>query len=211
MLLHTAVVAAVAVAEPPTKPTWPALFSVRFQEFWAGGDGKNSEAFYLLDADYVDNATSKKGAQYVARSGSTLDSSCHAVNPGNACDTIVVAGQRYLSFDDAIPGTRTTCCRCCSWENGCGPLMPKWTDSATYTGTKIVRGEPCYSYSIPGLQNNSLSVRVSDGRICDLDNAGTDFFEFIPSTYKPSVPAGQFEVPAGCDTWCGAHGECALG
>lgn len=173
-------------------------------------------------------------------------------------------------------GTQITCCRCCSWKNGCGPLMPKWTENCSLIGTKIVRGEPCYSYAVPGTpnsSNSSLSVRVSDGmmqgpqhavhpetaclaclcwrrhhflpaqpifddihpekhypvrrkhrwahslvlpcgrpRRCDLDNAGRDFFEFIPASYSPTVPSSvSFQVPANCGTWCGSRGACKFG
>ena len=31
----------------------------------------------------------------------------------------------YLSFESGTP----LCCRCCSWENGCGPILPKWTEN----------------------------------------------------------------------------------
>ena len=63
-----------------------------------------SSGAYALDANYVDNATNIRGGEFIARGGTTLDPSCSAVNPGSACDTIVVAGQRYLSFEDDIPG-----------------------------------------------------------------------------------------------------------
>ena len=193
---------------PPNKPTWPSKFFVNFQEFYSDGGGDNHEGGYALDANYVDNKTGIKGAQVIYR-GITEDEACNAVNPGTSCVTLAVAGQRYLLFEDGTP----TCCRCCSWKNGCGPLMPKWTENATYTGTKTVRGEICYSYSIPGVENNSLSVRASDGMICELENGGnvTDFFEFIPATFKDTIPADTFNVPASCDNWCGPHAECKLG
>jgi len=181
---------------------------VNFEEFWPDGGGDSKEAAYALDMTYVDPATGIVGAQAVLR-GDTEDFSCSAVNPGNKCVTLAVGGQRYLLFDDGP----TTCCRCCSWENGCGPLAPQWTENATYLGTKTVRGELCYSYNIAGNENNSYSVRASDGLPCALNNAGFDFYEFIPSTYKADVPgaADLFKVPGGCDTWCGAHGACKFG
>jgi hypothetical protein len=74
-----------------------------------------------------------------------------------------------------------------------------------------VRGEICYSYTIQGNQNNSLSVRASDGMLCELDNAGSDFFEFEPSTFKKTVPEGSFKTPTGCNNWCGAHAACKFG
>jgi hypothetical protein len=194
---------------PPAKPTWPSTFFVNFEEFFAGGDGQSYHGAFVLDMDFVDKATGIKGAEAVDR-GPSKDSTCEAINPGQSCITVSVGGQRYLNFDDGSP----ICCRCCSWANGCGPLVPRWTDNATFIGSKTVRGELCYSYLIPGNQNNSLSVRASDGMICDLDNAGEDFFEFLPKSYSPTIsPAAArlLSVPGGCDTWCGAHGECALG
>ena len=88
----------------------------------------------------------------------------------------------------------------------------EWTENATYTTSRIVRGELCYDYSILGNSNNSLSIRASDGEICALDNAGDDYFEFIPSTYKKQVvDTDLFKVPGSCDTWCGPHGACKQG
>ena len=194
---------------PPARPTWPATFFVNFEEFWSGGGGDGREAGYALDMTYVDPATGIKGAQAVLR-GPSEDFSCNAVNPGSKCVTLAVGGQRYLSFEDGP----VTCCRCCSWGDGCGPLTPQWTENATYAGTKIVRGETCYDYNIVGNSNNSLSVRASDGALCALSNAGADFFEFIPSTFRHNVPNAEdlFKVPAGCNnTWCGAHGACKFG
>ena len=192
---------------PPSKPTWPSSFAVNFQESFSDGTGASYEGLYALDMNYVDKATGIQGAEVILR-GPTPEYSCNAVNPGTKCVTLAVGGQRYLQFEDGSP----ICCRCCSWANGCGPLAPAWTENATYIGEQIVRGEKCYDYNILGSSNNSLSVRASDGMVCALNNAGDDFFEFIPSTYKKTVSdTDLFQVPAGCDTWCGPHAVCKLG
>jgi hypothetical protein len=108
--LLLALVTVVSTA-PPAKPTWPSTFFVNFQEYFLGGGGKAYAGGYALDVDYVDNATGIKGAQIIYR-GPTMDESCNAVNPGQACVTLAVAGQRYLMFEDGSP----ICCRCCSWK-----------------------------------------------------------------------------------------------
>lgn len=149
----------------------------------------------------------------IFRGDGALDPTCQAVNPGPKCNHLVVGGQRYLNFESGSP----TCCRCCSWKDGCGPVLPEWTANASYVGTKVVRGELCYSYLIQGFQANHLHVRASDGQLCELDNADMDFFEFVPASYEPFVPHSQqkdlFQVPKGigCDTWCGAKGDCKFG
>jgi hypothetical protein len=195
---------------PPDKPTWPTNFFCQFEEYFKGGGGQSNPGAFVLDLDYIDNATGIKGAQAILRNDGTADESCNAVNPGPKCVTLAVGGQRYLSFESGAP----LCCRCCSWKNGCGPLIPKWTENATFAGTKIVRGEVCNSFKIQGFSTNYLHVRASDGQICELDNGMTDFMEFIPPSYKPLGPSlakDLFKVPGGCDTWCGAHGDCKFG
>ena len=192
---------------PPSKPIWPSTFSVNFMEAFKNGQGATFEGLFATDLNYIDNKTGIKGAEVILR-GTTPEYTCAAVNPGTACVTLAVAGQRYLQFETGTP----TCCRCCSWANGCGPLKMEWTENATYTTSRIVRGELCYDYSILGNSNNSLSIRASDGEICALDNAGDDYFEFIPSTYKKQVvDTDLFKVPGSCDTWCGPHGACKQG
>ena len=192
---------------PPAKPAWPPTFFVNAEEFFSGGGGAGTEAGYAYDSTYVDKATGIVGAEAILR-GVSMDPSCEAVNPGNACATLSVAGHRYLTFADGLPG----CCRCCSWGNGCSPFQAGWAANATYIGSKTVRGELCYSYAIQN--NNTLSVRASDGMLCELDSVdggNRAYAEFIPSTFKTQIPGGIFSVPAGCDTWCGAHGDCARG
>jgi len=91
--------------------------------------------------------------------------------------------------------------------------MPKWTENATYTGNKTIRGELCYSYTIQGYSKNMLYTRAKDGQLCELDNAMADYLQFIPMSYTPSVPdaSSLFQVPAQCNTWCGDHGDCKFG
>ena len=56
--------------------------------------------------------------------------------------------------------------------------MPAWAENATFAGTKIVRGEVCYSYLIAGTEASYLHIRAADGQICELDVAMSTFFEF---------------------------------
>ena len=211
VLLVASVGALAPVPAPPAKPTWPSSFWANFVEFYRGGEGQAFDGAFALDLEHVDQATGIKGAQTILRNDGSLDPTCHAVNPGPKCVQISVGGQRYLSFESGSP----LCCRCCSWEDGCGPVVPEWTQNASYVGTKVVRGELCYSYEIPGYSSNHLLVRASDGQLCELDNADADYFEFIAKSYKPSVPSGLadglFKKPAGCDAWCGAKGDCCFG
>ena len=59
---------------------------------------------------------------------------------------------------------------------------------------------------------HSLVLPCGRPRRCDLDNAGRDFFEFIPASYSPTVPSSvSFQVPANCGTWCGSRGACKFG
>lgn len=149
------------------------------------------------------------------RNDGALDASCNAVNPGPKCNTISVGGQRYLSFEDGSP----LCCRCCSWENGGGPVDIESTlmKNATYMGTKLIRGQTCTSWEIAeGSERRYVHVRSSDGQLCELDDVNiTDFLEFIPSSFKSPVPpdyaSNFFTPPTGCSKWCGPHGDCKAG
>ena len=94
---------------------------------------------------------------------------------------LAVGGQRYLVYQDA-------CCRCCSWANGCGPVVPSWTVNATYSGPKQVNGQTCSSYLIQGFEPNHLLQRTNDSQLCELDNADEDYLVFDPHTCAPPPP-----------------------
>ena len=136
------------------------------------------------------------------------DYNCGSVKgqEGTECTQLAVGGQRYLVYQDA-------CCRCCSWANGCGPIVPSWTENATYAGQKQVNGQTCDSYLIQGFQSNHLLQRANDTQLCELANADWDFFVFKPWSYKSTVDPAIFELPKGhdCSAWCGNVGDCKFG
>ena len=136
------------------------------------------------------------------------DYNCGSVKgqDGTECTQLAVGGQRYLVYQDA-------CCRCCSWANGCGPIVPSWTENATYAGQKQVNGQTCDSYLIQGFEANHLLQRANDTQLCELANADWDFFVFKPWSYKSTVDPAIFELPKGhdCSAWCGNVGDCKFG
>ena len=194
---------------PPTPLVWPTKFIANGTETFPSSNASGLGFSFAYDLSYVDPLTEIKGAQRIFRNAGTLDNQCQAVRPGAACTQLAVGGQRYLLFSDY-------CCRCCSWEHGCGPLSATWTEGATFRGTRVVAGEKCDVYHIAavepvGNKTDSLSVHVGDGRLCELDtHSGEEQFIFDPSTYKTAIPAGLFARPDGCDTWCGPKYACAM-
>eukprot|EP01047_Picozoa_sp_COSAG01_P017429 COSAG01_NODE_923_length_12710_cov_68.328919_3_plen_220_part_00 len=111
---------------------WPHTFAANGTENFPPHNATGLPFSFAYDLTYVDAATGIKGAQRIYRAAGTLDETCKAVRPGEACTQLAVAGQRYMIFSGY-------CCRCCSWEHGCGPLSATWADGATFTGTREVR------------------------------------------------------------------------
>ena len=52
---------------------------------------------FALDLTWVDNATGIKGAQIILRNDGSKEYTCNAVNPGPKCNTLSVAGHRYVT------------------------------------------------------------------------------------------------------------------
>ena len=194
----------------PTPLVWPTKFAANGTESFPPHNASGLAFSFAYDLEYVDTKTGIKGAQRIYRAGGTLDETCRAVRPGASCTQLAVGGQRYMVFPDY-------CCRCCSWEHGCGPLSATWTEGAVYTGVRDVQGKQCDVYRIAavepvGNKTDSLSVRVSDGRLCELDtHSSEEKFIFDESTYTTRVDPELFALPdADCHEWCGPKYACAI-
>ena len=182
------------------QPSWPNSFISNFTEnFKADSFSKNSTGFYALDLGFDGG----KGAQLIYRSDGT-NTNCGQFHPGAACTQLAVNEQRYLIFPEL-----NTCCTCCSWKDGCGPIVPGWTSDAKYVGQKSINGETCDDFLIQGFEANHLLQTTDGTRLCELDNAGSDHMFFSRVGYSTKVDPSVFALPAGgCSERCGKKGEC---
>ena len=145
--------------------------------------------------------------QVIYRGAGTQDGVCKALLPNSDCTQLAVGGQRYL-----FGGGK--CCRCCSWDNGCGPVKPSWVDSAKYVGQRLIEGALCDGFQIQGFESNHLFQLANDSStLCELDNADTDLLTFDRQTFSRAAPAASsFAMPdQDCSSYCGAVSDCKFG
>ena len=184
------------------QPNWPSSFFANFthEDFPKAGTS-NGTGYYALDLGY-DNG---KGAQAIFRSDgtSTICGKFHANTP---CTQLAVGGQRYLVFPEL-----GECCTCCSWKQGCGPILPQWTKNARYEGRQTIDGTVCDAFSIRGLQVDHLMQTTDGEKLCELDNGGVDHMFFDLGTFTNTVDPALFALPTGgCSKRCGMAGHCSI-
>ena len=195
------VLATTALGADP-KPNWPSAFFANFTENFARtGFAVNSTGYYALDL----TANGGKGAQAIYRSDGT-NTNCGVFHPNTPCVQLAVDKQRYLVFPEL-----GECCTCCSWAQGCGPIIPAWAQNAKYVGRQDVNGEQCDAFAIQGYEMNHLLQTTDGSKLCELDNAGSDHMFFDLATFSNKVDPSLFALPAGgCSKKCGKGGECQL-
>jgi hypothetical protein len=86
----------------------------------------------------------------------TRDHLCSSYHNGTSCNMLTTGGWKWLIW----PALQT-CCKCCSYANGCGPLLPAWVGNSsgivryeglvpvTYHRTQM----KCHKWRIPGLSD----------------------------------------------------------
>jgi hypothetical protein len=115
----------------------------------------------------------------------------------------MVDGLMYLDYPEL-----DTCCTCCSWEEGCGPIVSGWTSNAIYEGQAVVNGTTCDKFSIQGVETkpNFLFQTLNASKVCELNNGGHEKFVFDLPTFTPSVNPAFFQLPTtrDCTKRCGA-------
>ena len=188
---------------------WPETFFANFCESLnSSTHDENFTAYYALDLSYQ-GKNGNVGASAVYRSdGKTALKICEAFHPNTACIQLAVSGHRYLVFPDI-----EKCCRCCSWEHGCGPLMQNWTAPAVYMGRRNVSGLSCDKFSIAGeVEKENYLAQTTDGKqLCELDNGGLDQMYFNQTTWLNHVNPRLFDLPAECESHCGERNLCLVG
>merc|ERR1719343_562524 len=78
------------------------------------------------------------------------DHLCAHFHLDTPCTMLTTLGWKYLVFPEL-----TSCCRCCSYKTGCGPLGTSWLSNATgnlkYRGVETVEGRACNHWTVQGL------------------------------------------------------------
>jgi len=204
-----------AASAPAPVAHWPDAFFANFSEhlnssflFPNSSHGANFTAYYALDLSYK-GKDGHVGASAVYRSdGKTALKICHAFHPNTACIQMKVSGHLYLVYPEI-----NECCRCCSWEHGCGPLKRNWTAPAVYMGRRNISGLQCDKFSVAGeIEAENYLAQTTDGKhLCELDNGGIDQMYFDQTSWLDSVDPGLFDLPAGCDAHCGFKNLCLFG
>jgi hypothetical protein len=198
-------VIALAVVEVAA-PTWPATFSANFTSPPYPG-GKGTSGFFAYD--------SAADAELKTFQDGTHDHLCSAYHNATPCTHLTVAGWYYLVFPE-----RDACCKCCSFDEGCGPLRPNWLSNSTgnlqYLGLAAVVGPAgrhmCDKWEVRGLAHppftNYYYAHASGphrGLPCEIDGynylrspdqRADDLYLFgTPSTV---APADSFRIPGRC-------------
>eukprot|EP00746_Dinoflagellata_sp_MGD_P090208 gnl/MRDRNA2_/MRDRNA2_35603_c0_seq1.p1 gnl/MRDRNA2_/MRDRNA2_35603_c0~~gnl/MRDRNA2_/MRDRNA2_35603_c0_seq1.p1 ORF type:complete len:238 (+),score=26.81 gnl/MRDRNA2_/MRDRNA2_35603_c0_seq1:84-797(+) len=157
-------------------PSWPAQFQ---STFWS--PSKRTSGLYALGRD-----TAGKAAGLLTFADGTRDHLCSAYHNNTACSMLEAQGWRYMVFPQI-----EQCCKCCSFENGCGPLSPHWLNNATgnliYMGVSTVSlsdlSYQCHKWHVIGLDPDPKKSNyyyehmgsvlnngsVAAGRPCEID------------------------------------------
>ena len=192
-----------AAALPQTaaapEPFWPSVFFANFSEQHVTVATDSDIGFYALDLGFDGG----KGAQAIYRTNGT-STNCGGVHKDTPCTQLAVGGERYLVFPE-----KDDCCVCCSWAEGCGPIVPAWTQGAKYKGRTEVNGVQCDDFEIDGFEPNRLLQTPDGKKLCELNNAMVDVMKFDLASWGNTVDPALFALPkAGCSRRCGAVGEC---
>jgi hypothetical protein len=189
---------AVPALKPGAVPRvhWPRAFFAKMDESWPQLPHLgNNTGSYALDLAYS-GAPPHVGAEAIARSDGT-GSQCANVHPNTPCTEVAKGGQRYFIFP-----ALGTCCRCCSWANGCGPVEASWAANATLVGARSIGGRTCDDFKIMGYSENHVyQAQDASAQLCGLDNGGWDVMLYRNTS--AAVPPALFDVPAGCAESCG--------
>ena len=181
-------------ARSDPRPYWPDALTISFNETTSIPLLSDTTTGVL----YYD---SSRNAERVDRAEGRGDRYCGSVHPlkHTPCTHVAVNGMRYLIFPEL-----KTCCSCCSFAAGCGPLTPTWLNNATYVPPAAGSDSSIDCFNVHGLQNNIFCqysgshapLRLSQGKI---DDTYYDVSTFVEGHPDPSV----FELPSTCTTKCG--------
>lgn len=198
-------------------PTWPATFQSKFQS-----PSKQAEGIFAIGHD-----ASGAPAEVLTLTDGTRDHLCAGFHNDTACTMLTTRGWKWLVWPDV-----SRCCKCCSDETDCGPLVPTWLQNASgnifFEGVASVTlgaaTVQCRKWAVLGLKGwknpnyyyeHLPTAGAHAGLPCEIDGynymtvpsqRSDDQYIFVPESFSTSVPPGLFDLPAFCkeDSYCGA-------
>jgi len=169
-----------AAAAPTAK--WPHAFLANFTETSSlSGISKMTTGYYAFDVEHGEAIYRVDG------SGSFPSFVCKDKTPSL---DIAVKGQRFMYFPE-----KGDCCTCCSYQDGCGPLVPSWVQNATYEGTVTIDGVSCDKFLIQGNSPNYMAQTNNGQKVCELNNGGANIFDFVLGTFTLKPSPDLFVLP----------------
>ena len=191
----------------PPAAVWPTSFFAGFESL-----SKNTSGLFMVNSS----------AEMLMLMDGTRDHLCSAFHNNTACSMLTTDGWKYLIWPEL-----GKCCKCCSYANGCGPLLPKWVTNQTgntrYEGIENVTYNstsfPCHKWEVVGLSadwpnyywmhtDGNINWPNSDGMPCAThgwNSPADDDYIFDPNSTSATIPSSFFEKPAYCadDVFCG--------
>ncbi|XP_066279610.1 uncharacterized protein [Branchiostoma lanceolatum] len=205
-----------ATSGPPQRPpTWPATFSVSFQE-------EQHISVILISRNtgawYYDFANRRARFDH---SHGQLDFFCDGVGlrpreRRSECQLFFTPLGMFVHFP-----RDQMCCRACGATEGCGVLKPTWLTGATYLGNETIDGRTCHGWEIQGAAATDRWYQAEDGTPCQYWEKivypphAVHTITFNTTSYQLGpIPGSVFDVPKYCNVTCpkkpphqqGAHG-----
>lgn len=197
---------------PPCGPgplpiSWPFKFRAEYYS-----PSKETDGIYALGVD-----SDGERAGLITMADGTLDHLGAYFHTGIEYQMIMTRGWRWLVW----PQVRQ-CCRCCSFQLGCGPVDGTWLQNATghttYKGTDELpfgsKNVTCKKWDYEGFggYNYYFEHLANDGErplpcairginyMFDESEPSDDYYVFNQSTFSTDVQPSLFDLPSYCDT-----------
>ncbi|KNC47576.1 uncharacterized protein AMSG_02602 [Thecamonas trahens ATCC 50062] len=180
---------ALATPTPPMWGTWASQFELKEFNPQANNWMTTTGSYYYSPL-----------ASLVAYANASAEAFCGStgIGAGTPCYQLANSDARFLYFPEAGDSDSGECCKCCTVEQGCGPLKPSWMADASFEGTVTAQGVTADKWLIAGNEDNYY-YDISDSHIpLLLNNSGFQIFGFVPSSYTTLVPMSIFTVPDIC-------------
>ena len=130
----------------------------------------------------------------VDRTTGKYDDLCSSVKKDDIpCTDLVVDGFRYLIFP-----TITSCCMCCTVEQGCSILRPDWLVNSTFIGYNITGSVKYQIWDKKGFQDNYYWQVDATQVPYIIDQHPNDIMVFNISTFSKTVDPSVFVLPSYC-------------
>ena len=117
-----------------------------------------------------------------------------------------------VAVDDMLfvmaPGS-ASCCRCCSYDQGCGPLERDWAAKGTYQGVVNINGVPSDKWLVMGGEANYYYQTVDRHIPILVNNSGNQLFYYDTTSFSTMANPNFFDIPSYCRSSAMCDGFCA--